>query len=104
MCEMPTTSTMNARRAKKPHDCVECSRRIEPGEIYEHVWGIWEGTAETFHTCAECWEVRQDLREDMPSGHVYDEETSCALAFGNLREALADEDREVSYAIRRGSA
>lgn len=94
MCEAPSVYRFAASQARKPHRCVECGRRIEPGEIYEYVWGVWDGTPASIHTCTECFEVRAELREDMPHGHVYDEETECALAFGNLRDALADFIRE----------
>jgi hypothetical protein len=103
MCEVATIYRQGAHRARKPVACCECGRQIEPGEVYLHSWGVWEGTAEIYRTCAECWEVREDLREDMPSGYVYDEETACALAFGCLRDTLATEDLEVSREIRRTS-
>ncbi len=96
MCEMPSVYGEAGQRARKPHICCECGRQIEIGEIYQKAAGIWEGSPQSFHTCAECWEVREDLREDLPSGYIYSEETACTLAFGNLREAIADEDREVS--------
>ena len=91
MCDYPSVYRATVATARKPHVCVECRRRIEPGEIYEYVWGVWSGDPASIHTCAECFEVRAELFETMPSGMVYSDETACALAFGNLRETLATE-------------
>ena len=101
MCDVPSVYGEGARRARKLHFCCECARQIEIGEIYQVAEGIWEDGPQSFHTCVECYEVREDLREDMPSGYVYSEETACALAFGCLRDTLAAEDFEVSREIRR---
>ncbi len=101
MCDVPSLYREGAHCARKTSVCCECRRKIEPGEIYLYAWGIWEGDSNSYCTCAECWEVREDLREDMPSGAVYDDETACALAFGCLRDALATEDLEVGRIIRR---
>jgi hypothetical protein len=96
MCEIASVYRQAPHSARKPHVCCECNREINPREIYLCAWGIWEGAAETYCTCAECWEVREELRADMPSGYVYTEETACALAFGWLRDTLADQAREAS--------
>jgi hypothetical protein len=44
--------------ARKPHKCGECDRDIEPGEIYERGWGIWDGCLDTHKTCLDCVSVR----------------------------------------------
>jgi hypothetical protein len=41
-------------KARRPHKCEECSGPILPGEQYERVFGVWEGYASTFKTCARC--------------------------------------------------
>ena len=96
MCEAPSLFRANAHRARVPHQCDECLREIATGELYEYAWGIWEGRPEHYETCAECWEVRDDLRDDMlSSGVLFDEEIACDLAFGNLPYALANECAEM---------
>jgi hypothetical protein len=45
--------------ARKSHRCSECSRTIQKGERYKYIFGVWDGDARSFHTCAEClsaWE------------------------------------------------
>lgn len=66
MCETPSVYREQAYVARKAHVCEECGRIIVIGELYQSVWGVWEGRGETFGTRAECWEVREDLSEDMP--------------------------------------
>ena len=93
MCDAPTVFRATAHRARTPKVCDECRRTIEPGELYENAFGVWSGDAATYHTCAECWEVRNDLYDDLsqPDSGMYAEEVACALAFGNLREELAEQ-------------
>lgn len=93
MCEAPSVFRANARRARKPARCDECRRQIEIGELYEYVWGIWEGEPGNYQTCAECWEVRDALWTMMhDGGSLYEEEIACELAYGNLPYALAEQD------------
>jgi hypothetical protein len=68
--------------------CCECRRAIPSGELHEYAWGICEG--ESFHerTCAECYEIREDLRSDMIDNGLYQDEIAEDLAFGGLRDAL----------------
>ena len=40
-------------KAKTPH-LLGCRRQIEPGETYERVGMLWEGSWETVRTCAHC--------------------------------------------------
>jgi hypothetical protein len=101
MCEIPRVYREQVCKAAKSYQCCECARVISVGELYQYAWGVWNGEPSAFSTCAECFEVREELRDTMPSGYVYSDETACALAFGNLREALADECREMNYAMER---
>lgn len=48
-------------RARKQHACSECSRKIEPGEIYETFAGRYEGWFTTTKTCAHCCAARRWL-------------------------------------------
>ena len=63
------------RRARKDHRCYECGDTIEPGETYEVIEGMWDGSFETYKTCSGCvaaWSILEaagwcrvfgDLRE-----------------------------------------
>jgi len=44
------------RVAKKSHRCVECLRKIQPGERYEVASGKWDGNFDSHKTCADCVE------------------------------------------------
>lgn len=98
MCDTPTVFRAVAYVARTPKTCDECRRTIRPGELYENAFGVWDGRAGTYHTCAECFEVRAELYEDLssPGAGLYPEEVACALAFGNLREELAEHVRQMA--------
>lgn len=42
------------RRARTPHECVECRRTIDPGETYRFWTWAYDGTVDTFKLCAHC--------------------------------------------------
>jgi len=60
-CDGPTVHTAEKRKARKPHKCTECRRVISHGETYLHEKGLWEGRWETYKTCAECLEIRNEF-------------------------------------------
>ena len=41
-------------KARKPHNCGECGRTIQQGEVYHKVWGKQDGEAFTGKWCAHC--------------------------------------------------
>jgi hypothetical protein len=45
------------RRARKPHKCCECGGMILPGQTYERVFWVFDGTAAHAETCADCREA-----------------------------------------------
>lgn len=92
MCEIPTIYKAQAVRSRRDRVCEECGRSIPIGELHEYAFGIWEGRAENYRTCADCFEVRAELADDMEG--MYQEDIACDLAFGNLREALSTAIRE----------
>jgi len=75
--EPPECFTVATPRARKVHICCECGRKIEPGETYERVSGIWDGRPERFKTCTGCVELRKRLDDHPP--------------FGCLRECMQEE-------------
>ena len=56
------------RTARKVHKCYECGRKIEPGEKYEVVSGVWDGDFETYKTCNDCHTARSMF---FPSGYSF---------------------------------
>ena len=44
----------SVRRARKEHRCAECYRRIEAGETYRYVFGVWSGVSSSYHVCQHC--------------------------------------------------
>ena len=70
--EMISVLSEGQRRAKKAHKCGECGRTIEPGETYESVSGIYDGSFDTYKTCLQCCSVRKWLA-NVCAGWVYSE-------------------------------
>lgn len=56
---LPSFLNERMRRAKKSHICIECKSRIDAGEIYEYICGIWEGKFHQFKTCNTCRSIRE---------------------------------------------
>jgi hypothetical protein len=50
----PSVFNERHHKAKKAYRCSECNCWIWPGEIYLHIWGVWEGTASTYRRCERC--------------------------------------------------
>lgn len=69
---MPAFSETRIQRAAKSHQCCECGERIEPGSRYERVCGLWDGEFTVFKTCLRCAEIRQRVRDLMPSDALAD--------------------------------
>ncbi len=49
-------------RARVAHRCDECRRVIDPGEHYEKITALWEGSWQTYKTCHHCERARQWLK------------------------------------------
>lgn len=62
----PSVFSDKTVKARKPHKCTECSRTIEPGETYHYAFGVWDGFADSFHTCSHCTEIKQFVRISVP--------------------------------------
>lgn len=75
------------KAAKKEHECDECRRTIQPGEAYEHVWGIWDGQSDTFKTCAQCLALKEWVKAHVPC---------FCWAHGNIREDALEAARGYS--------
>ena len=42
------------RKARKPHPCSTCRRRIDPGEAYATSFTVYDGRAYRWKWCAHC--------------------------------------------------
>lgn len=51
------------RRARKGHDCCACGETIRAGDLYRHTTGKWDGTVETFKSCARCWSMLMTIND-----------------------------------------
>ena len=49
------------QKARKAHQCYECGKIIDPGEIYERTAGKWDGNFYVFKTCEQCEDLRSSL-------------------------------------------
>lgn len=45
------------RTARKPHKCGDCGRTIQPGERYELISSLYDGSWSKYKTCHECAEI-----------------------------------------------
>ena len=67
----PSMYETTLRKARKAHKCGECYRAIQPGETYQHVAGIWDGSFDTHKTCPHCV-VGQKLLLDQCHGYLHE--------------------------------
>ena len=59
------------QKARKTHKCGECCREIQPREMYERAYGVYEGRGQTFKTCTHCMGARRWL-DIVCSGFLHD--------------------------------
>jgi hypothetical protein len=83
-CDGDAPSVFSSRMikaARKQHTCEECRARIKPGEPYEYTFGVWDGTANNFHICPLCVELRQWATISVPC---------FCFIFGELHQNVRD--------------
>ena len=68
--EGPELVTAIVRRARVMHVCCECRQTIEPGQKYEYVRGLWDGSWSTHKTCISCKAIRDHY---CCRGYIYGE-------------------------------
>lgn len=71
--------------ARKQHKCHECGAAILPGQRYEYVFAIWDGSPNHVRTCCRCTALRDFVVAHIPC--------SC-WSHGSL---LEDMQEEVAY-------
>lgn len=89
----PSCFSHRVRKARKEHRCCECRRIIVKGERYHYESGIWDGSADDFKTCFDCYEVRSEMFCD---GFEY------GNMWGMLREHLSETDGHISSSCIAG--
>lgn len=47
--------------ARKQYECCECSTKIQAGQRYQRVKGLWDGDWQTFTICLRCSELWGEL-------------------------------------------
>jgi hypothetical protein len=62
----PTFYNSVLRRAKLAHHCDECGAPISPGQKYEYVSGLWDGSFSIWKTCAGCVDLRTWTKNNVP--------------------------------------
>ena len=75
-------------KARKVYRCEECPNRIQIGERYEYVFGVWEGYASQFKTCSDCTDLRQWVTNNVPC---------FCWAHGNMREDAREAIEEAAF-------
>lgn len=91
-CEMPECFTHKQPRARRPHKCCECGGRIQVGETYHRMSGVWDGEPSVYKVCPECEILRADVDKDL-SG------TQEATGYGGLWESV-DESQDLGLVKR----
>ena len=52
-------------KARKTHTCCECGSKIDPGEQYYRLSGVWEGQFSTFKMCMVCRKVLNEAEAEI---------------------------------------
>ncbi|MBL1177640.1 hypothetical protein [Pantanalinema sp. GBBB05] len=98
-CDCEPAQLYNSKivRCRKPHKCLECGVKIEPGEQAEKVDSLYDGQFSTFYTCPECLKLIAYIRSNIKSVEI--------CCHGELAEAIwhegslvwDDDDMEEEY-------
>jgi len=64
--EEPQFFSKATHKARAQHRCDECYRTIVPGERYERVRGVWDGTFSMYKMCPRCIALRDHLAAHVP--------------------------------------
>lgn len=78
---------VTTRRARKPHRCIECRRKIAAGETYHQHHGIFVRPFSEA-VCVRCDEIRDEFNAQLPPGY-WEEELSHLY---ELRDEICETD------------
>lgn len=85
-CEIPIFYSETFPKARKPYACVECSAKIDVGEVHLHFRGKWPGAFDGKFTEGRqhlaCREACMFLRDEFQSGEC--------IGFGDLKDHWRD--------------
>lgn len=99
MCERPQAYSHKLRKARKDHECCECSGIINKGENYHYHSGIWEFEPDSFKICVDCELLREEINSKIKYYHD-------KVAFKELFEVVQHSDyfdKYVSIRIKRNA-
>ena len=82
-CDSPAVYSARWRVARKRHDCSECCAPILPGIRYLNVFGVWDGSPETFRVHSECDDLRSIVERDVCGSHGF-------VPLGYLAQEIVD--------------
>lgn len=99
---------MHLIRSRKMHKCYECRRDIQPGSECERGSGLWEGKFDAWHTCMDCYHIREGLNCDGPAslGTMWDD-IHDAFSYSSFTTACLDKVQTASakaYLVERWQA
>lgn len=84
MCDAPEVHSVIHSTARKEHVCSECKGKIQIGETYRRIWGVWDGEQATNKACQDC----QDLLR------WFDPEGAFSPQLGGLHASIIDQAYE----------
>jgi hypothetical protein len=68
------------KKSRKPHTCVYCGRKTEPGEPCFQNVGKWQGEFQDWYLCDTCHTIYTELDLDWSEGISYlDEDMTAAV-------------------------
>lgn len=85
--DQPVVYNEKVKKARKPHDCSECTDGIRRGEKYLRIQGRWSSRWDTYKICARCHFDRYRLYQQERAAGCNHEESYCP--FGLLRQEFA---------------
>jgi hypothetical protein len=64
--ESPEVYSSKIVKARKEYRCEECSAVIRKGDQYEYAFGVTDGYTYQPHTCLDCVDIRQFVKNNIP--------------------------------------
>ena len=89
--DYPAVSTIEHRKARKPHKCGACHEAITPGRKYTLCKNLWEGSWYTWLRCERCQAIYEHLSGRMRVEDDRDEYCDAELNCGDTYEERWDE-------------